>query len=62
MGDGDGRDRLLMAGDGANDSQALTGGGITKYRAFVARISYLSQDRPDLTFASVQVCYAMAKP
>ena len=62
MGDGDGRNRPLMAGDDANDSQALTGGDITKYRALVARTSYLSQDRPDLKFASMQVCCAMAKP
>ena len=48
-----------MAGD-ANDSQAITG-DITKYRALVTRIS-LSQDRPDLKFASIQVCYAMASP
>ena len=31
-------------------------------RALVARISYLSQDRPDLKFASMRVCCAMAKP
>ena len=43
VSDGDDRDRPQMAGD-ANDSQALTGGEITKYRAFVARISHLSQD------------------
>ena len=29
-------------------------------QALVARISYLSQDRPDLKFASMQVCCAMA--
>ena len=45
-----------------NDSQALTGGDNTKYRALVARISYLSQDRPDLKFAAMQVCCAMANP
>ena len=62
VNDGDDRDRPQMADDDANDSQALTGGDITRYRAFVARISYLSQDRPDLKFASMQVCWAMAKP
>ena len=46
--------------DDANDSQALTGGYITKYRALVARISYLSQDRLDLKFAAMQVCCATA--
>ena len=60
--DGDDRDRPQMAGNDANDSQALTGGDITKYRALVTRISYLSQDRPDLKFASKQVCCAMASP
>ena len=41
-------------GDDAIDSQALTGGDITKYRVLVARISsYLSQDRLDLKFASM---------
>ena len=50
-----------MADEDDNDSQALTGGDITRYRALVARISYLSQDRPDLKCASMQVCFAMAK-
>ena len=61
MSDGDDRARPQMADDNANDSQALTGGDITRYRALVARISHLSQDRPDLKFASMQVCSAMAK-
>ena len=51
-----------MADNDDPDSQALTNGDITRYRALVARICYLSQDRPDLNFASVQVCCAMAKP
>ena len=51
-----------MADDDANDSQALTGGDITRYRALVARISHLSQDRPDLKFASMRVCCAVAEP
>ena len=51
-----------MADDGDNDGHALTGGDITRCRALAARISYLSQDRPDLKFALMQVCCAMAKP
>ena len=47
-----------MTDDDTGDSQALAGGDITRYRALVARISYLSQDRPDLKFASMQVCCA----
>ena len=39
MSNGDGKNRPQMGGDDANDSQALAGGDITKYRAFVARIS-----------------------
>ena len=62
MSDGDDRDRPQMADDDDPDSQAPTNGDITRYRAIVARISYLSQDRPDLKFASMQVCCAMAKP
>ena len=45
MGDGDDRDPQQMAEDDANDSQALTGGDITRYRTFVARISYLSRSQ-----------------
>ena len=36
VNDGDDRERLQMADDDANDSQALTGGDITRYRALVA--------------------------
>ena len=62
MSDGDDKDRPQMAGDDDNDSQALAGGDITKYRALVARISYLSQDQPDLKFASMRVRCAMSSP
>ena len=48
--------------DDTNDSQSLTGGDTTMYRTIVARISYLSQDRPDLKLAAMQVCCAMAHP
>ena len=53
-GDGDDKNRVQMAKDerdNATDSEARIGGDITKYRALVARISCLSQDRPDLKFA-----------
>ena len=51
-----------MADDDDPDSQALADGDITRYRALVARIGNLSQDRPNLKFAStMQVCCAMAK-
>ena len=44
------------------DDEAHTGGDLTRYRALVAPISFLSQDRPDLKFASMRVYCAMAKP
>ena len=59
MDNGDKRDRL-QADD--NDSPALAGGSITRCRTLAAQISYLSQDRPDLKFASMRVSCAMAKP
>ena len=58
----DDRDRPRVADDDDLDCQELTNGDITWYRALVARISYLSQDGPDLKFASMQLCCAMAKP
>ena len=64
-GDGDDKNRVQLKNDehdDVNNSQALTHGDITKYRALVARISYLSQDRPDLKFAAMQVCCPMANP
>ena len=45
-----------------DDTSDITGGDITCCRALIARISCLSQDRPDLNFASMQVCCAKAKP
>ena len=62
MNDDDNRDRPRMVDDDVIDSQALTGGDGTRYRALVARISHLSQDRPDLKFAAMQVCCAIANP
>ena len=44
------------------DSEANTCGDITKYRALVARIIHLSEDRPDLKFAVLQLCCSMANP
>ena len=62
MNDDDNRDRPWTVDDDAIDSQALTGGDVTRYRALLARISYMSQDRPDLKFAAMQVCCTMANP
>ena len=58
--DGDDKNRAQTTNDvrdDVTDSQAHGWCG-----ALVARISYLSQDQPDLKFASMQVCCAIAKP
>ena len=60
MNDDDNRDRPRMVDDDAIDSQALTGADVTRYRALVAGVSYLSQDRPDLKFAACR--YAVRWP
>ena len=56
------RRRVQVTSDGENDRKALTGGDITKYTALVARVSYLSQDRPGLKFASMQASCALTNP
>ena len=48
--------------DDMTSGRMLVEGDITKYRALVVRISYLSQDRPCLKSASMQVCCEMAQP
>ena len=52
-GDGDDKTKVQMTDDERD---------VAKYRALVARISNLSQDRPDLKFVAMQVCCAMATP
>ena len=51
--DRSGRRGAQMTSDGESDSEALTGGDITLYRALLAHVSYRSQDRPVLQFASM---------
>ena len=65
VGDRDDKNRVQMTNDkrdDVNDSRAGTSDDITKDRARVARISYLSQGRPHLKFASMQVFFARANP
>ena len=44
------------------DEKALDPDTSTKYRAMVARANYLAQDRPDIQFATKELCRAMSKP
>ena len=32
------------------------------FRAVAARLNYLSQDRPDITFATMKLCSKMSRP
>ena len=51
--DRSGRRSAQMTSDGESDSEALTGGDITLYRALLAHVSNRSQDRPVLQFESM---------
>ena len=61
-GDGHDKLRVQMISDERDDANDTGAGDMTKCRALVARISYLSQGQPDLKFASIQVCCVMANP
>ena len=64
-GDEGNKHRIQMTSDEHDDmtsGRMLVEGDITKYRALVARISYLSQDRPYFKSASMQVCCALTNP
>ena len=43
-------------------SDILKGEAATMYRALSARLNYLAQDRPDLSFASKELCRDFANP
>ncbi len=44
------------------DQIALSPGDATKFRSLAARCNYLSPDRPDIQFATKEVCRAMMTP
>ena len=52
----------LVRGSEDDSDEPLRGAEITWYRALVARVNYLAQDRPDLQFASKEACRGMAAP
>jgi hypothetical protein len=43
-------------------SQPLDAAGVSAYRSITARINYLAQDRPDITYASKEACRDMSAP
>ena len=47
--------------EGENEEE-LSGEEATRYRGIVARANYLAADRPDLMYATKEVCRGMAKP
>ena len=50
------------ADEDGEDDVALVGENATKYRGIAARINYLSFDRPDVQFATKEVCRDMSCP
>ena len=45
-----------------NPSEVLVGDDATSYRALAARANYLALDRPDMSFASKELCRCFASP
>ena len=45
-----------------DDDQEITGQDMTRFRGVSARCNYLSFDRPDIQFATKEVCREMSKP
>jgi hypothetical protein len=43
-------------------SQPLDAAGASAYRSITARMNYLAQDRPDITYASKEACRDMSAP
>ena len=48
--------------DENSDNEKLVGHEATKFRALAAKLNYLSQDRPDIRFATMIACTKMASP
>ena len=46
----------------ADENDKLTSAGATSCRALAARCNYLAQDRPDIAFASKELCRDFAVP
>ena len=48
--------------DDLDDDVEITGQDMTRFRGVAARCNYLSFDRPDIQFATKEVCREMSKP
>ena len=49
-------------GDNEDDAEELCPAETTRYRGLVARANYLAADRPDLMYATKELCRGMAGP
>ena len=49
-------------GDNEDDAEELCPAETTRYRGLVARANYLAADRPDLMYATKELCRGMARP
>ena len=48
--------------DDNDDDEFITGAGLTRFRGVAARCNYMSFDRPDVQFATKEICREMSKP
>ena len=48
--------------DDNDDDEDIAGVDLTRFRGVAARCSYLSFDRPDVQFATKEICREMSKP
>ena len=45
-----------------DDDEDITGADVTRFRGVAARCNYLAFDRPDIQFATKEICREMSKP
>ena len=67
LGVGDFREAVTPGLDGADDEDRpedieIIGADATRFRGVAARCNYLAFDRPDIQFATKEVCREMSKP
>jgi hypothetical protein len=56
------KDRTERSNAGEEDERELTEEGVSAYRSGAARANYLSLDRPDIAFATKELCRRMSCP
>ena len=57
-----GKEPHRKEGENEHDAEELCPAETTRYRCLVARANYLAADRPDLKYATKELCRGMARP